>query len=57
MDRPGPLADLRRPLTLRVIVRSGEAGAIIGKGSKNVADLREETSGEPDVGEVAQSAN
>ena len=30
-------------LTLRAIVSSKEAGVIIGKGGKNVADLRDET--------------
>ncbi|KAF9436455.1 RNA binding protein, heterogenous nuclear RNP-K like protein, partial [Entomortierella beljakovae] len=31
------------PLTLRAIVSTKEAGVIIGKGGKNVADLRDQT--------------
>ncbi|KAI9833050.1 MAG: hypothetical protein M1819_003883 [Sarea resinae] len=40
------------PLTLRAIVSSKEAGVIIGKGGKNVADLRDETGVKAGVSKV-----
>jgi len=43
---PGPRTEeeyAAEQLTLRAIVSSKEAGVIIGKGGKNVADLRDET--------------
>jgi len=40
------------PLTLRAIVSSKEAGVIIGKAGKNVADLREETGVKAGVSKV-----
>jgi heterogeneous nuclear rnp K-like protein 2 len=39
-------------LTLRAIVSSKEAGVIIGKGGKNVADLRDETGVKAGVSKV-----
>ena len=41
-------------LTLRAIVTSKEAGVIIGKGGKNVADLRNETGVKAGVSKVVQ---
>ena len=41
-------------LTLRAIVSSKEAGVIIGKAGKNVADLREETGVKAGVSKVVQ---
>lgn len=41
-------------LTLRAIVSSKEAGVIIGKGGKNVADLRDETGVRAGVSKVVQ---
>ncbi|KAL2259123.1 hypothetical protein VTK26DRAFT_7324 [Humicola hyalothermophila] len=41
-------------LTLRAIVSSKEAGVIIGKGGKNVADLRDETGVKAGVSKVVQ---
>src|SRR5262249_47731162 len=40
------------PLTLRAIVSSKEAGVIIGKAGKNVADLRDETGVKAGVSKV-----
>ncbi|KAI0397772.1 kh domain protein RNA-binding protein [Xylariaceae sp. FL0594] len=44
-------------LTLRAIVSSKEAGVIIGKGGKNVADLREETGVRAGVSKVVQGVH
>jgi heterogeneous nuclear rnp K-like protein 2 len=44
-------------LTLRAIVSSREAGVIIGKGGKNVADLREETGVKAGVSKVVQGVH
>ncbi|KAK3990619.1 hypothetical protein QBC44DRAFT_368875 [Cladorrhinum sp. PSN332] len=41
-------------MTLRAIVSSKEAGVIIGKGGKNVADLRDETGVKAGVSKVVQ---
>ena len=45
------------PLTLRAIVSSKEAGIIIGKGGKNVADLRDETGVKAGVSKVVTGVN
>ncbi|KAI2637358.1 kh domain protein RNA-binding protein [Xylaria nigripes] len=44
-------------LTLRAIVSSKEAGIIIGKGGKNVADLRDETGVRAGVSKVVQGVH
>jgi heterogeneous nuclear rnp K-like protein 2 len=44
-------------LTLRAIVSSKEAGVIIGKGGKNVADLRDDTGVKAGVSKVVQGVN
>ncbi|KAI1267352.1 hypothetical protein F5Y18DRAFT_335645 [Xylariaceae sp. FL1019] len=44
-------------LTLRAIVSSKEAGVIIGKGGKNVAELREETGVKAGVSKVVQGVH
>jgi heterogeneous nuclear rnp K-like protein 2 len=44
-------------LTLRAIVSSKEAGVIIGKAGKNVADLREETGVRAGVSKVVQGVH
>ena len=44
-------------LTLRAIVSSKEAGVIIGKQGKNVADLREETGVKAGVSKVVQGVH
>ncbi|KAK4242634.1 hypothetical protein C8A03DRAFT_11243 [Achaetomium macrosporum] len=54
---PAPKTDeeyAQTPLTLRAIVSSKEAGVIIGKGGKNVADLRDETGVKAGVSKVVQ---
>jgi len=45
------------PLTLRAIVSSKEAGVIIGKAGKNVADLRDETGVKAGVSKVVQGVH
>lgn len=45
------------PITLRAIVSSKEAGVIIGKGGKNVAELREETGVKAGVSKVVQGVH
>ncbi|POS84419.1 putative RNA-binding protein rnc1 [Erysiphe pulchra] len=45
------------PMTLRAIVSSKEAGVIIGKGGKNVAELREETGVKAGVSKVVQGVH
>ena len=44
-------------LTLRAIVSSKEAGVIIGKAGKNVADLREDTGVKAGVSKVVQGVH
>lgn len=44
-------------MTLRAIVSSREAGVIIGKAGKNVADLREETGVKAGVSKVVQGVH
>lgn len=44
-------------LTLRAIVTSKEAGVIIGKAGKNVADLRDETGVKAGVSKVVQGVH
>lgn len=44
-------------ITLRAIVSSKEAGVIIGKGGKNVADLRDETGVKAGVSKVVQGVH
>src|SRR5262245_28752482 len=44
-------------LTLRAIVSSKEAGVIIGKAGKNVADLRDETGVRAGVSKVVQGVH
>ncbi|KAG8701206.1 RNA binding protein, heterogenous nuclear RNP-K like protein [Ceratobasidium sp. 394] len=44
-------------LTLRALVTTKEAGVIIGKGGKNVADLREQTGVKAGVSKVVQGVN
>ncbi|CUA73874.1 RNA-binding protein rnc1 [Rhizoctonia solani] len=50
----GPESD---SLTLRALVTTKEAGVIIGKGGKNVADLREQTGVKAGVSKVVQGVN
>ncbi|ELU43123.1 cytoplasmic protein [Rhizoctonia solani AG-1 IA] len=50
----GPDSDT---LTLRALVTTKEAGVIIGKGGKNVADLREQTGVKAGVSKVVQGVN
>ncbi|KAG6004760.1 hypothetical protein E4U21_000790 [Claviceps maximensis] len=65
-DRLGPDGELapktdeeyaQAQLTLRAIVSSKEAGVIIGKGGKNVADLRDETGVKAGVSKVVQGVH
>ena len=44
-------------LTLRALVSTKEAGIIIGKGGKNVADLREQTGVKAGVSKVIQGVH
>lgn len=44
-------------LTLRAVVSTKEAGVIIGKGGKNVADLRDETGVKAGVSKVVQGVH
>ena len=57
---PAPRTDeeySRSQLTLRAIVSSKEAGVIIGKAGKNVADLRDETGVKAGVSKVVQGVH
>ncbi|KAI9166836.1 RNA-binding protein rnc1 [Paramyrothecium foliicola] len=57
---PAPKTDeeyAQAQLTLRAIVSSKEAGVIIGKGGKNVADLRDDTGVKAGVSKVVQGVN
>ncbi|KAF9366245.1 RNA binding protein, heterogenous nuclear RNP-K like protein [Mortierella sp. NVP85] len=52
--REGEGLDMEAPLTLRALVTTKEAGVIIGKAGKNVADLRERTGVKAGVSKVVQ---
>jgi heterogeneous nuclear rnp K-like protein 2 len=57
---PAPRTDeeyAQTQLTLRAIVSSKEAGVIIGKAGKNVADLRDETGVKAGVSKVVQGVH
>ncbi|ROW04659.1 hypothetical protein VPNG_07460 [Cytospora leucostoma] len=57
---PAPRTDeeyAQAQLTLRAIVSSKEAGVIIGKGGKNVAELRDETGVKAGVSKVVQGVH
>jgi heterogeneous nuclear rnp K-like protein 2 len=57
---PAPKTDeeyAQTQMTLRAIVSSKEAGVIIGKGGKNVADLRDETGVKAGVSKVVQGVH
>jgi heterogeneous nuclear rnp K-like protein len=57
---PAPRTDeeyAEAQLTLRAIVSSKEAGVIIGKAGKNVADLRDETGVKAGVSKVVQGVH
>ena len=57
---PAPRTDEefgRATMTLRAIVSSKEAGVIIGKAGKNVADLRDETGVKAGVSKVVQGVH
>ncbi len=57
---PAPKTDeeyAQAQLTLRAIVSSKEAGVIIGKGGKNVAELRDETGVRAGVSKVVQGVH
>jgi len=57
---PAPKTDeeyAQTQLTLRAVVSSKEAGVIIGKGGKNVADLRDETGVKAGVSKVVQGVH
>ncbi|KAF9431774.1 RNA binding protein, heterogenous nuclear RNP-K like protein [Entomortierella beljakovae] len=49
--------DTDAPLTLRALVSTKEAGVIIGKGGKNVADLRDQTGVKAGVSKVVQGVH
>lgn len=51
-DKPAVVADGNSELTLRALVSTKEAGVIIGKGGKNVAELRELTGVKAGVSKV-----
>lgn len=57
---PAPKTDeeyAQTQLTLRALVSSKEAGVIIGKAGKNVADLRDETGVKAGVSKVVQGVH
>lgn len=57
---PAPKTDeeyAQTQLTLRAIVSSKEAGVIIGRGGKNVADLRDDTGVKAGVSKVVQGVH
>lgn len=57
---PAPRSEeeyVQSQLTLRAIVSSKEAGVIIGKAGKNVADLRDETGVKAGVSKVVQGVH
>ncbi|KAF9944645.1 RNA binding protein, heterogenous nuclear RNP-K like protein, partial [Mortierella alpina] len=49
--------DADAPLTLRALVSTKEAGVIIGKAGKNVADLRDQTGVKAGVSKVVQGVH
>lgn len=49
--------DADSPLTLRALVSTKEAGVIIGKAGKNVADLRDQTGVKAGVSKVVQGVH
>lgn len=51
-SRPGSPSASQETLTLRALVGTKDAGIIIGKGGKNVADLREQTGVKAGVSKV-----
>ncbi|KAF9151254.1 RNA binding protein, heterogenous nuclear RNP-K like protein [Linnemannia schmuckeri] len=56
--REGPEGlDADSPLTLRALVSTKEAGVIIGKAGKNVADLRDQTGVKAGVSKVVQGVH
>ncbi|KAG0251394.1 RNA binding protein, heterogenous nuclear RNP-K like protein [Mortierella polycephala] len=52
--KEGEAHDADAPLTLRALVSTKEAGVIIGKAGKNVADLRDQTGVKAGVSKVVQ---
>ncbi|KAF9158800.1 RNA binding protein, heterogenous nuclear RNP-K like protein [Mortierella sp. AD010] len=55
--REGGEFDSEAPLTLRALVTTKEAGVIIGKAGKNVADLRDQTGVKAGVSKVVQGVH
>ncbi|KAF9102053.1 RNA binding protein, heterogenous nuclear RNP-K like protein [Mortierella sp. AM989] len=55
--KEGEALDADAPLTLRALVSTKEAGVIIGKGGKNVADLRDQTGVKAGVSKVVQGVH
>lgn len=55
--KDGEAPDADAPLTLRALVSTKEAGVIIGKAGKNVADLRDETGVKAGVSKVVQGVH
>ncbi|KAF9358221.1 RNA binding protein, heterogenous nuclear RNP-K like protein [Mortierella sp. AD094] len=55
--REGEGFDSDAPLTLRALVTTKEAGVIIGKAGKNVADLRDQTGVKAGVSKVVQGVH
>ncbi|KAF9194648.1 RNA binding protein, heterogenous nuclear RNP-K like protein [Haplosporangium sp. Z 767] len=53
----GEAPDTEAPLTLRALVSTKEAGVIIGKAGKNVADLRDQTGVKAGVSKVVQGVH
>ncbi|KAG0342285.1 RNA binding protein, heterogenous nuclear RNP-K like protein [Podila horticola] len=55
--KQGEEHDAAAPLTLRALVSTKEAGVIIGKAGKNVADLRDQTGVKAGVSKVVQGVH
>lgn len=55
--KDGEEHDAAAPLTLRALVSTKEAGVIIGKAGKNVADLRDQTGVKAGVSKVVQGVH
>ncbi|KAF9992947.1 RNA binding protein, heterogenous nuclear RNP-K like protein, partial [Entomortierella chlamydospora] len=55
--KEGESLDADAPLTLRALVSTKEAGVIIGKAGKNVADLRDQTGVKAGVSKVVQGVH
>ncbi|KAG0218033.1 RNA binding protein, heterogenous nuclear RNP-K like protein, partial [Mortierella sp. GBA43] len=55
--REGEGPDPEAPLTLRALVSTKEAGVIIGRAGKNVADLRDQTGVKAGVSKVFQGVH